>query len=73
MAKKKDPKEEGGANEHLHKKDIEEPAEGKINKYGFIGVSKKVLEAAGLEKGTEYPVEFTVEDRRLVVRMKKSA
>ena len=39
MAKKKD---QPVADEELHKKDIEEPAEGKVNKYGFLHVDKKL-------------------------------
>lgn len=59
-------------------KPVDFPVEGKINKYGFIGVPTKVLEAAGIsqkrgkEGGEEVLVEFTVENGRLVVRSKAS-
>lgn len=49
MAKKKDP---GGADEALHQE--EEPVkEGKINKYGFIHVGKKLAEHLGTSFGKD--------------------
>ncbi|MDI6905235.1 MAG: hypothetical protein QMD13_07100 [Candidatus Bathyarchaeia archaeon] len=34
--------------------------EGKINKYGFLRLSKNVYETLGLPKGEDIPVEITV-------------
>jgi hypothetical protein len=34
------------------------PAKAKINAYGFIHLSQRVLEAMGLKKKTEYPVKI---------------
>ena len=49
--KKKDPK--GGADEILHKKDTEEPAEAKINKYGFLHVDKKLAKHLSVAFGKD--------------------
>jgi hypothetical protein len=49
--KKKDPK--GGADEALHKGDIEELAEGKINKYGFLHIDKKLAKHLAVSFGKD--------------------
>jgi hypothetical protein len=44
------------------------PAEGKINKYGFIYLSGEVLAAFGLSKGAEHKLSINLEGDVLAIR-----
>jgi hypothetical protein len=43
------------------------PAESKVNKYGFIYVSKDMLTAFGLRKGTIHKLRIDLQDGKLII------
>jgi hypothetical protein len=44
------------------------PAEGKVNKYGFIYLSGEILAAFGIHKGAEAKLSITLEGDTLIIR-----
>jgi hypothetical protein len=70
MAKKKKA-DKHPADEALHAEEaqIQTTFEGKVNKYGFIHLSKRVREAWGVTKGTEQPITIELtDDNALIIR-----